>query len=79
MGVVALIAVNASFSTSYRWGREHRDTFEVYRRALLQYEVRPDSDLTGLFISPGLVRTGADILRKHRLSAFRRSRTVPLK
>ena len=68
---LAGMAVFASFDSTYSAGRERRAIMLAYRRTLLDYRSAPDSDLTGLFIDPLLVRKGADVLQTYRLSAFR--------
>jgi hypothetical protein len=65
------MAVFASFDGTYSAGRERRAIMLAYRRTLLDYRSVPDSDLTGLFADPLLVRRGAGVLQTHQLSAFR--------
>ncbi len=68
---VAGMAIFASFEGPYAAGRERQASMWAAREKLLQYRSRPDADLTELFVDPTLVRKGADVLREHRLSAFR--------
>jgi len=68
---LAGMAVFASFDGTYSAGRERRAIMSAYRRTLRDYRSVPDSDLTGLFADPLLVRKGADVLQTYRLSVFR--------